>query len=137
MHQKFAGIINIVLIMAVISMGLPHFMAGDLNHNNKADLADAIIGVADFSKTAAKLQEFVPKVKNAIIALNSVAGINQQIKAENDANSFPFLENTFLITERIYLICILNFNELFEITNHYQSANHSPDEPPPRLSLLV
>lgn len=133
MHQKFSAIISIVLIMAVLAMGLPHFMAGDLNNNNRADLADAIIGVSDFSKTAAKPQEFIPKVKNAIIALNSLAGISTQIKAENDTNLFPALDNFFLIPQYTVLICLSIYTMLFEMAKKYKSITPLPSIPPPEI----
>jgi len=132
MRNIIINSINTILAVAILFMGLPCLITGDLNHDKKVDLADAIIGVTDFAKTATEPDNFSATIKKAISTLSLVAGLNTQVKSENDANLFQTLDYKCLISEHTILSYSPGFFERFEKTRKHQSTAYLPPVPPPQ-----
>lgn len=137
MHKKYIGIIHFFLILAVISMGLPRFMAGDLNQDREIDLADAIIGAKNFAQTAERPATFAENIKTAVSAIQQVAGLETKITSEKDKNMASNPDQNCLVSETAPLAGFPVFSQLSETTLKYRSIQHLPQIPPPRLSTEI
>jgi hypothetical protein len=137
MNKKISGSIHFFLILAVISMGLPQFVVEDLNRDRKIDLADAIIGAKNFAHTADQPSAFAVNVKNAVSAIQLVAGLETKITADDGKSISQNLDQNFLVPEKTALADSSIYSELNETTTNYCSIHHLPQIPPPRLSMKI
>ena len=133
MRNLFVGIINGILAIAILFMGLPCFIAGDLNHDNQVDLADAILGVRDLSRSADETTVFGEKIKNAVSAVQIAAGLETQIIPDSDAGFFKSLDNHFLISRGFQTDRTLVSVPLKSTTMSFETFSGSPENPPPRF----
>jgi hypothetical protein len=133
MRNLFIGIINGILVAAVLFMGLPCFIAGDLNQDRKVDLADAIVGVRDLARNAEETVLFGEKMKSAVVAVQAAAGLKTRVVPDNDAGFFKSLDNHFLISTENTIAFSINSFQLPEAGKIELLINHLPPTPPPRI----
>jgi len=127
-------ILSCMLVLAVLSTGMPQKNVADFNGDGATDLADAILGLQKFEKTSENPRTFSVAVSDMITTLQVVAGFKKVIKADQTQgnqsgnNSIPCYGPMTVVefnlshikspceTERGYL---------------YQSIRITPPTPPP------
>jgi hypothetical protein len=80
--QAIRNILYFVLVLAILSTGLPLHQSGDANRDDRVDLADAILRVQGVARTAEQPAAFKENLEEALITLSAVAGVNKVIKAD-------------------------------------------------------
>ena len=75
-------IIHFVLVLTILSTGVPLYHAGDANRDNRVDLADAILRVQGLAQTAEQPAAFRESLEQALITLSVVAGFKKVVKAD-------------------------------------------------------
>jgi hypothetical protein len=133
MQRKVFGIIHFILILTVTAMGLPQYMAGDLNRDREVDLADAVIGAKNLTLTLEKASSFTENVKSAISAIQLAAGLKAKIKAEDGKKAFQNPDQCFLIPAT----SVLNNSSIIHLVSEEPLLNRTfalpPQTPPPRM----
>ncbi len=126
---------HLILIMALLASGLPSVIPGDVNRDDRVDLADAVLGVRSFSMTAENPQSFANQVTQAVNALKIAAGLTTVIKplgSDRTVNKTLSL-SLFYVTPgdgfTVYLPCISTISEEYL---SYTSITGAPAAPPPR-----
>ncbi|MCX6574799.1 MAG: hypothetical protein NTV82_00215 [Candidatus Aminicenantes bacterium] len=75
-------IIHFVLVLTILSTGLPVYQPGDANRDDRVDLADAILRVQGVARTAEQPAAFRDRLEEALITLSVVAGFKKVVKAD-------------------------------------------------------
>jgi hypothetical protein len=75
-------VIHFMLVLAILSAGMPLYHPGDANRDDRVDLADAILRVQDLAQTAERPAAFRESLEDALITLSVVAGFQKVIKAD-------------------------------------------------------
>src|SRR3989339_935483 len=89
--KALRNILHLALIMAILSTGLPFYQAGDINLDERVDLADAVLSVQGVARSANDPALFEKNIENALISLSTAAGFQKAIKADRErAYSQPF-----------------------------------------------
>ena len=127
-------IFSSILVLALLSSGLPVFCPHDANQDRRVDLDDAILHVRDFAQTADRPATFQSTVEKTIFTLHIIAGIKTHIKPAKEAKSTAFQP------ELLYLLSLVDlpfhFNtcsQLNEQSFSYESIVITPDTPPPEI----
>ena len=87
--RAIRNILHFVLILAILSTGMPLYLAGDANRDHRVDLADAILRVQGVARTAEQPAAFRENLEEALITLSTVAGFNKAIKADRGQAAQP------------------------------------------------
>jgi hypothetical protein len=135
--RALKNIIHIMLILAILSMGLPIYQPGDANRDERVDLADAVLSVQVFERSADDPAAFVESVRDVVSTLYIVAGLKKVIKSERTANSngmAPSLENPYLISSFTFPASSDQSIKILENNIRYQSITIKPLLPPPRYA---
>lgn len=127
-------IITGILAVAILFMGLPCFTAGDLNHDKRVDLADAIVGVRALARTAEGSAVFGEKMKNAVSAVQLAAGLETRVVPVHDAGYFKSLDRHFLISSHDAIHFAGTFKGLAIIIHGFESMTPSSLFHPPRMA---
>ena len=133
--RTFKQILTSILVLMILSSGLPVFNQEDANRDSIINLEDAILNVRDFARTAVDLVAFKSEFGKAIRTLKVVAGLKTYYKSANDSNSSNFLSNLSLT----YLIPSMNSSDPSEsystisvVLLKFDSIPFLPETPPPR-----
>ena len=129
------SIIPFILIIAILSSGLPIFSPNDVNKDDKITLEDLIISVRDFSNTADRPASFTSNMKRVLSTLNVVVGLKTEIKTANDVQSMSSVSSlnlTYLTPTKPILNQSDNHWKIIEKPFFYKSFVSSPDTPPPK-----
>jgi hypothetical protein len=129
------NILSLILVLTVISAGLPLYHPADINRDNAVDLKDAIIRAQAFERSADDPAAFVESVRDVVSTLYIVAGLKKVIKSERTANSTgtaPSLQNQYIISSYHFSVASVMTGAVTESCFHYQSVDLSPASPPPR-----
>jgi len=129
-------IISAILIITLLSSGLPLFSPEDANRDTMVTLEDAILNVRDLTGTAENPAAFAVSMKKTLSTLCAVAGLNTIIKKNDDIKfktQFGF-EIPYLISSNTLLILSNNYSLSSERIFFYESIVTSPDPPPPCLA---
>ena len=133
--RTFKQILTSILVLMILSSGLPVFNQEDANRDSIINLEDAILNVRDFARTAVDLEAFTSEFGKAIRTLKVVAGLKTYYKSANDSNSSNFLSNLSLT----YLIPSMNSSDPSEsystisvVLLKFDSIPFLPETPPPR-----
>jgi len=132
---KTKYIISAILIVTLLSSGLPLFSPEDANRDTMVTLEDAILNVKNLAGTAENPAAFAVSMKKTLSTLYAVAGLKTIIKKNNDIKfktQFGF-EITHLISSNFLLILSNNYSLSSERDFFYESVVISPDPPPPCL----
>jgi hypothetical protein len=130
------NILSLILVLTVISAGLPLYNPSDINRDDRVDLKDAIISAQVFERSADDPAAFVESVRDVVSTLYIVAGLKKVIKSERTANSkgmTPSIENTYLISSFTFPASSDQSIKILENTIKYQSITIKPLLPPPRF----
>lgn len=124
-----------VLIVMMLSSGLPLFSPEDASRDGRVDLEDAILRVRDFARTAENPGAFTASVEKVLSTLCMVAGLKTVIKPATDTNSTnttPGLDLPYLIFSYDLSTPLNSCFQLPEESFHYQSLIFTPNPPPPQ-----
>lgn len=80
--RALKNITHLLLVLAILSTGLPLYHAGDANRDERVDLADAILRVQGVVRTAEQPAAFRANLEDALITLSVVSGFQKVIKAD-------------------------------------------------------
>ena len=133
--QALRRTIHIILVLAILSTGMPFYHPGDANRDGEVGLADAILRVRDFARTADNPGAFRDGVEDVLITIAAVAGFKKVIKSDREqgsqGNSFsaPVLSVVAgQYPEKLPLMAASSFVEQIFI---YTSPVLTPLTPPP------
>jgi len=133
--SKTKHAISVMLIVGILTSGLPIFSAEDANRNTRVNLEDLILHVKEFAQSADNPESFAPNIKKIISALHVVAGLKTIIIPEPDArslNTLPCLNLPYLLSSNIPLTPPHTYSQVIEKPISFQSILSSPDTPPPQ-----
>jgi hypothetical protein len=82
--RALKNITHLLLVLAILSTGLPLYHPGDANRDGGVDLADAILRVKGVAMTAEQPASFKENLEDALITLTVVAGFRKVIKADRE-----------------------------------------------------
>ena len=128
-------IISAILIITLLSSGLPLFSPEDANRDSSVTLEDVILHVRDLARSAENPMAFAVSMKKTLSTLYAVAGLKTVFKKNNEIKfktQFGF-EIPYLISSNTLLILSNNYSLSFERDFFYESIVISPDPPPPCL----
>ena len=126
-----------VLIVMMLSSGLPLFSPEDASRDGRVDLEDAILRVRDFARTAENPGAFTASVEKVLSTLCMVAGLKTVIKPATDTNSTnttPGLDLPYLIFSYDFTPSLKSCSQIPETPFHYQTLVFTPSPRPPRAA---
>lgn len=132
---SFRNIFSVMMILVILSMGLPIYQPGDANRDERVDLADAILGVRGVEQSADKPSEFENNVENALISIAMAAGFKKVLKADrNDAGANIYSQDSPCLISAYVFTAPDTAAPVIEIDSiAYRSVTISPDPYPPRF----
>ena len=133
--KNVSRILSVILVLLMLSSGLPLFNPEDANRDQKIGLDDAILQVKDFAGTAEETGSFAARVERMLSTLHVVAGLNTIMKPARDTQStvasfdldLPYLvsfSDEFAPTDVPSSLC--------EKSVLYESVVFAPSPPPPQ-----
>lgn len=128
-------LVTAVLIIVLLSSGIPLFTPEDTNRNSIIDLGDAILSVRDFVRSAENPETFTSHIERTLTTLHIAAGMKTVIKAagsEKSLNTVLSLNFPSLISSNAFFINPGFTSEIPEYTFQYESIACSTESPPPR-----
>ena len=135
--QTGRHILSVVLILSILTAGLPIFIPEDANRDSTIDIRDAILGVKSFAGTADSPVAFTANFGKAVSALQMVAGLKTVIKRADDATSATAqfaLDLPYLISSINFSLSLHNSSQLSEMTVFYKSFVSLLNSPPPQYN---
>jgi len=90
--RKTGNVFSLILIIAIMATGLPVQKTGDITHDGRIDLQDAVVGVRQIASSAHDLQSFQSSMEDAVTALYVAAGLKKAIKADRSQTGNPLPE---------------------------------------------
>jgi hypothetical protein len=135
--RKAKHILSAILMVALLSSGLPLFNPEDANRDSRVDLEDVILNVRDFAQSTEKPAAFTSNVKKVLSTLHVVAGLKTYFKPAKDTkstNSISAIDLSYLIPSTNPLILPNRCSVLPEQCVHYTSILLEPTSPPPRAA---
>ena len=124
-----------ILVLMILSSGLPVFSPEDANRDSRVNLEDAILNVRDFARTADDIEAFSSELGKAIITLKVVAGLKTYYKPANDSTSSNFLSNLnliYIIPSIDILIPSERHSQVSIVSSKSDSISVLPETPPPQ-----
>lgn len=137
--QALKNAIHIVLVLCMLATGLPLYLPGDANHDGEVGLADAILRVRDFAKTADNQVAFRRGMEDVLLAISVVAGFQKVIKSDRgtgsreNVNTVPIAVIQVNQNGEVIPLKSIIFSEQEYI---YKSPDLTPLTPPPLPSLV-
>ncbi len=128
-------ILSAILILAILSSGLPIFSPEDANRDTRVNLEDLILHVRDFARTAEKPATFTASVEKVLSTLYVVAGLKMVIKQADEVkstNTLTCLDLSYLVFFTDFSILSINWSQITEKSFNYESIILMPSSPPPR-----
>ena len=127
-------ILSTLLVLGLLSSGLPLTGPEDANHDKRVDLEDAILCIRDLVRTAEEPGSFSFQAEAVIAVLHHVAGLKRSIRPVNEPKSKPIS----LPSNGFYLVPSVNTpyhgEDSFVLTEDrllYESLSLEPPTPPP------
>jgi len=137
--QTARHILSTLLIVGILSTGLPFFNPEDAILSNKAMLEDAILGAQALARSAQDDGSFKTGMKKALSSLYIAAGLKTIIKKDINSKSvlnLSTLDSSCLISFYRFSSHSSDYQTIFELNIAYQSITN--DIPPPlRASILL
>jgi len=128
-------LVTAVLIIVLLSSGIPLFAPEDTNKNSVIDLGDAILSIRDFVRSADNPETFTSNIERTLTTLHIAAGMKTVIKAsrgEKSLNSALSFNLPYLASSCSFFINSGLPAEIPEYTFQYESIVCSTESPPPR-----
>lgn len=77
------NILHLTIALALLATGFP-MLKGDVNLDERLDLADAVLSVRGVVRSVDSPNAFEKNVENALISLAAAAGVQKVIKADGE-----------------------------------------------------
>jgi len=87
--QALRNTIHIMLVLAVLSTGLPLYHPGDADRDGEVGLADAILRMQGFVEQTENTTDFRNGMADVLLTISSVAGFKKVIKSDREAANQP------------------------------------------------
>lgn len=130
-------IIHCILVLAIISAGLPLYQTGDMNRDGKMGLEDAILSVRHLAKAASDEVSFRQTMENALTSLAVAAGLTSVLRSAREPGidrSLPAAP-LFIVTSSYTLESYPSSAPCIAGPSFcYHSPLLMPPTPPPRIS---
>ena len=137
--RAFRITIHIMLVLALLSAGLPLYQPGDANRNGGIDLSDAIVSVRQLVRAATDEAAFHVGMENAITSLLVVADLKTMIRTDrerSDRSNVPVAPVLALIPNYDQEVFPAAAAPIARRAFLYHSPSLAPLTPPPVSSLL-
>lgn len=132
--QTARHILSALLVLGLLSSGVPLTGREDANQDKRVDLEDAILCVRELVRTAEEPGAFLIQAETVITVLHHVAGLKRNIRPVNETKSEP----TSLTSNGFYLVSSVNtpyrMEEVFSLSENcflFESLSLEPPTPPP------
>ena len=133
--QTAKYILSAILILTILSSGIPFISPEDANRDTIVNLEDAILNVRDLAQTADKSETFTSSLGKTLTTLYVLAGLKTSIRPAKD-NAFQTqsgLNLIYLIPSIPVLAQPTNSSRVSEDTFNYESILFPPNPHPPRV----
>ncbi len=80
------NILHLTIALALLATGFP-MLRGDVNLDERVDLADAVLSVRGVASSAGDPARFEKSIENALISLSAAAGVQTTLKADGSRAS--------------------------------------------------
>jgi hypothetical protein len=80
------NIVHLTIVLALLATGFP-MLKGDVNLDERLDLADAVLSVRGLVRSVDSPVAFEKNIENALISLAAAAGVQKVIKADGERAS--------------------------------------------------
>jgi len=87
------NILHLTIALALLATGFPA-LRGDVNRDERVDLADAVLSVQGVARSADDPALFAKSVENALISLAAAAGVQKTLKADGSRASGKLAQET-------------------------------------------
>jgi hypothetical protein len=130
------NILHLTIVLALLTAGFP-MLKGDVNLDERLDLADAVLSVRGLVRSVDSPAMFEKNIENALISLAAAAGVQKVMKADNSAavSQFSCIDSPYLISAFDFIAPVTAVREQERYVSLYRSIEISPSPHPPRLLL--
>lgn len=132
-------ILSSILILVLLSSGMPLFSPEDASRDNRIDLRDAILQVKGFATSAEMPGTFAENMERVISTLNIVVGYTCGIQPPRDktsSNTLLHLDPTYLVSSSDVLPQLNSYSIISQSSISFRSVLIAPKSPPPRFSFV-
>ena len=133
--------ISYLLILVIISSGIPIYLVEDATHDGVIDLEDAILQVQDFTESAESTISFSLHLEKMVSTLSSIAGLKTLINPNKEDKSSQKSASIVVPLDTISNSFTIHFPHDLTGTKKYpkhliiyESKSFAPTTPPPRIS---
>ena len=131
-------LIHGMLLLAILSTGLPLYQPADMNRDGRIGLSDAIVSVRELAQTVADKNAFREGMENTLIALSVTAGLKSMVRADRNQGTgpVPTVLPAFIV-DISYKFAALSASVFpgADQSLFYHSPSFSPVKPPPRNAV--
>jgi len=131
--QIIKNIVHFTIALALLATGFP-MLKGDVNLDERVDLADAVLSVRGVARSVDNPASFEKNVENAVISLAVAAGVQKALKADRDrAEGKTFHESPPAVFFSSFTPVAISTSGMRPVDSPflYQSIRLSPSVPPP------
>ncbi len=133
--QTAKHILSALLIVAMLSTGLPIFNQEDANLSNRVLLEDAILSAQALARSTQHTDSSEAEIKKALSSLSVAAGLKTTIQTDNHDESvlaFSLSDSPFLIASSCLPVSAPYNESIYNLNISYQSFICNLTPPPPR-----
>lgn len=137
--QTTKHILSALLIVAMLSTGLPFSNPKDAGLPNRVMLEDAILGAQALARSAQDSGSFEAQIKKALSSLHVAAGLKTTIKTDHgDKSAFAFSSSdlSFIVSSYCLLFSSNHNESVYDLNISYQSFLCNLTPPPPRTIYM-
>jgi len=130
-------IISPVLVLLLLSSGMPAFSPEDASRDRRVDLRDAILLVKDFATSAENPESFSESMGRVVSTLNVVVGFASSIQPSSErssANAPLLVDLTYLVSSSNDLPIPNTYSMKYPRSATFKSVTIAPTLPPPRTA---
>jgi hypothetical protein len=134
--SKIRNVFSLILIVMIMATGFPVHQPGDITHDGRIDLQDAVVGVREIASSAHDPLRFKSSLEDAVTAFHVAAGLKKAIKADRSptGNPLPEVQPPGLISAfKVTPTLVATIESSLSIVP-YRSVTLSPVTPPPRMA---
>jgi len=131
-------IISLLIIVAMLSTGLPLFNYEDTNLTNRVMLEDAILNAQALARSVQDAGSFEAEMKKTLSSLYVAASLKTVIKTDNGAKSaftFSSSDSPFIVSSYYFLSSSYHNESIYDLNISYQSFFNNLNPPPPRFAI--
>jgi len=129
------NIMHLTIVLALLATGFPA-LRGDVNLDERVDLADAVLSVQGVARSASDPALFEKNIENAIISLATAAGVQKALKADGTRASGKISHELPAVPQAGFTPGMISEFGMRPADSPflYQSVYLSPSTPPPHMA---